>query len=84
MSGRKMGLALIALTTVAAAGPSELAPPPSRVSHTPPQDMPIRTTALSRGSTQIEWIAGHSVPPPIHCWRFGSSHSERISSQVVP
>ena len=58
--------------------------PPSRVSHTPPHDMPIRTVALSRGSTQIEWIAGQSVPPPIHCWRFGLSHSERTSSHVAP
>jgi hypothetical protein len=41
--------------------------PASRVSQTPPQEMPMRSVALSRGSTQIEWIAGQSVPPPIHC-----------------
>ncbi len=58
--------------------------PASRVSHTPPHETPIRTTRQSRGSTQMEWIAGHSVPPPIHCWRLGSSHRERISSQLAP
>ncbi len=41
--------------------------------HTPPQEMAMVTLRLSRGSTRIEWGAGRSVPPPIHCLRSGRS-----------
>src|SRR5262245_2923668 len=58
--------------------------PASSVIQTPPQETPTDTRLLSRGSTQTEWMPGHSAPPPNHSVRFGWSQSVRTSVHESP
>ena len=58
--------------------------PPSRVDQTPPQDTATAIRSPSRGSTQMEWIPGASVPPPNQARRSGWSHRLRTRLQEPP
>jgi len=58
--------------------------PPSRVRHTPPLDTATTTVRGSRGSTQIEWMAAWSAPPPFHFTRVGWFQSDSTSFHDAP